>query len=151
MRIVGDAVQNIHGDGTVRLAQQTLEIDPSGDVAGRWRDAGDAVCLPDVGVDFPVDVFEFIQIRYRRCAVLHLQTSDLLKRCRIPEAQGGRAVAHNDARAIVRESPTLAGIAERPLEIEAGAVIDEAGLRLPGELQQLIVPVCNALAEILIG
>ena len=38
------------------------EVDPGEDFAGLGGDAGDAVGVPDIGVDFTLDVFELVEL-----------------------------------------------------------------------------------------
>ena len=42
--------------------QQAGEVDAAEDFAGRGRDAGDAVGVPDVGVDLAVDELELVEL-----------------------------------------------------------------------------------------
>src|SRR6185437_1064928 len=60
--VIGNAVENSFrvGDGAGR--KQAGEIDPADDISGGRGDAGDAVLVPDVRVDFTVDVFELVQL-----------------------------------------------------------------------------------------
>ena len=60
-----------------------------------------------------------------------------------------RSVAHDQPRAVVREAPAFARVIERLRLLERRLVVDEADLRLPGELHDRVVPDGDPLAEIL--
>ena len=59
--VVGDAVENGFGAEVDDVGEEAGEVDPGDDVAVAGRDAGDAVGVPDVGVDLAVDVLEFVE------------------------------------------------------------------------------------------
>ena len=71
-----------------------------------------------------------------------------LERFRVPEAQLRTSVAHDDAAAILGQPPALAWIFEFAFAGEAGQIVDEAALRLPGQFQQAVLPVDDAFPEI---
>src|SRR5205809_1045978 len=70
---------------------------------------------------------------------------------RIEEAQRRGSVAHDQRRVVVREAPPFAAVVERPLRRERFAVVDEADVRLPRQLDQLRLPDGDPLTEILAG
>src|ERR1035438_5093331 len=59
--VVGDAVEDIGLGRAIGGSEQTAAVDPADDLAGFGVDAGDAVGLPDVGVDFALHPFELVQ------------------------------------------------------------------------------------------
>src|ERR1044072_6693650 len=61
-RIERDAVQP--GSGTLHAAggQQATQIDPSRNTAGLCIYCRNTIVVPDVSVDFTVDVLEFVQL-----------------------------------------------------------------------------------------
>ena len=67
--VIGDTVEHGLIVGELAARHQALKVDPANDAAGGGRDAGDAVSVPNVGVDFAVDVFEFVEFRYRLAIV----------------------------------------------------------------------------------
>src|SRR5262249_29042361 len=77
--------------------------------------------------------------------------SDFAQALRVPEAQLGGAVAHDDALAILSEAPPFAWVLELTLRLETGEVVNETDVRLPGQLQQPVLPVDNAFTKILFG
>ena len=60
--VVGDAVEDGFVVEVEHGGEEAGEVDPGDDVAVAGRDAGDAVGVPDVGVDLVVDVFEFVEV-----------------------------------------------------------------------------------------
>jgi len=59
--VVGDAVEHGFAVGAICRRQKTSEVDPAGHFAGFWIDACDAIGVKDVGVDLPMNVFEFVE------------------------------------------------------------------------------------------
>src|ERR1700710_1792677 len=59
--IIGDAIQYRFLADALVVGQQVGQIDPTYDVAIAWRDAGDAVRVPYVGVNLSLDVLELIE------------------------------------------------------------------------------------------
>ena len=55
--IVGDPVQHA-GPTALLRGEQPLQVDPSEHLAVGRGDAGDAIGLPDVGIDLPLDELE---------------------------------------------------------------------------------------------
>ena len=109
-----------------------------------------ALALPDVGEDLALHVFELVEPAHRPAAVLDDQRADLPQRLGIEQAQRAAvgAVAHDQARAVMREAPAFAGVAERALLLERLAVVDEPEARLPGQLDDAVLPDGDPLAEI---
>src|SRR5581483_6182594 len=70
---------------------------------------------------------------------------------RVPEAEFRCAVAHNDALSVLRQTPALPRIAELAATCEAGQVVNESGLRPPGDFQQPVLPIDDSFAEILLA
>ena len=60
-RIVCNSIEDIRRS-FLRGLQQTFQIDPGADISSEWRDAGNAIRLPDVGLDFSLNVFEFVEV-----------------------------------------------------------------------------------------
>ena len=60
--VVSDAVEHGFVVGELAALHQAFEIDPTDDATRSRRDAGDAIGVPDVGVDLAVNVFELIEI-----------------------------------------------------------------------------------------
>ena len=59
-RVVGDAVRGINALRPILGAQQTLQIDPSHDLAGLRRNPRDPIRRPDVRENLSLDVLQFI-------------------------------------------------------------------------------------------
>ena len=74
-------------------------------------------------------------------------TAAFLEGFRIEKTQVRRAVAHDQIRRIVRQSPALSRVGEHPPRLERRAVVDEGHVRLPGQLNQIVLPDGNPLAE----
>ncbi len=60
--VVGDAVEDGLGVDLLVGRQEAGAVDPVDDVAVVGIDAGDAVGVPDVGVDDAIDVFELVEL-----------------------------------------------------------------------------------------
>src|SRR3954452_16797374 len=121
--VPGDAVEDGFRSGAVGSRQQAGEVDPAEDFARSRRDAGDAVGVPDIGVDLAVDVLDLVDVVDGFSAVLHCQAADFLEGCGIEEAQGGGAVAEDEGLAILGEAPAFPVKRKRAQQAEAEAVI----------------------------
>ena len=95
-----------------------------------------------------MDPFELVEIADRLALQRHRHPPPLGQRRRVEEAQLGRAVAHDDVGAVAGQAPAFALIgpfAELP---QRGAVPAIAGAALPGDRDDLIAPIDDALAEL---
>src|ERR1700739_1521021 len=149
---VGDAVE--HGAAFVQFAfvDDGAEVDESENFSRVRRDARDVVGLPDVGVDFAVDVFQFVQILDGAAVgVDYLEAANHAKRLRIEKAERRSSVAHDELRGVVRQSPTLALVIEGALQRKAETVVDQRFVGGPRQLDQRAAPVSEAFAEIFRG
>src|ERR1700722_4714969 len=79
----------------------------------------------------------------------HLNPSGFMQRLGIQESQLRRAVAHDELLPVLGQRPTLALVMEFPLHLEAREVVDETHLSLPGEADEVVAPIDDALTEIL--
>ena len=66
--VVGDSVEHGFGIGNLDVFQKARKVDPAEDPSAAGRDAGDAILVPDVGVDLAFNVFEFVEILDRLIA-----------------------------------------------------------------------------------
>ena len=112
-------------------------------------DAGDAVGVPDVGVDLTFHEFEFVQIADRRHAFADSDLADLVEGVGAAEAEDGRAVRGDDLSCGAGHAPALAGVGEAADGRERDPVEDGAGVRLPGPFEQVVAVgrVDDALAK----
>ena len=94
--VVRDAVEHGFVVGELAARHQAFEIDPADDTARCWRDAGDAIGVPDVGVDFAVDVFEFVEFLDWLAVVFDGDAAGFVEGFGIEEAQGRGAVAEDE-------------------------------------------------------
>src|SRR5258708_6656015 len=149
--VVGNTIQDRVRRRAFGLREQSGEIDPPGHAAVLRRNPRDAIGLPDIGVDLPLDVLQLVQVLHRPASVVDDDAAGLLERDGVDETQCAfrLAIAHDHARAVVRDPPALALVIEGLPLLERGDVVDEADLRLPCDLDQRAVPVGDALAEIL--
>ena len=130
--VVGDAVEDIGLGGAIGGSQETAAIDRADDFAGFGIDAGDAVGLPDVGVNLAFHPFELVQFDDGAAVLGDGDSAGFLECLGIPEAEVGGAIAHDDALAVSGQAPAFAGVGEFAFGGKAREVVDEALLRLPG-------------------
>src|SRR5262249_2103073 len=72
---------------------------------------------------------------------------DFLQRGRIPDTNLRRAVTHVNLFTIVGQAPSFTGIVEASQHAQAGFVVNESGLGLPGQFEDLIIQYSDALSE----
>ena len=65
------------------------------------------VRLPDVGQNLALDELELVEIPDRRAAVADGHAPGFLERRGIEKPDGGRSVAHDQPRAVVRQAPAF--------------------------------------------
>src|SRR5580658_4459270 len=130
--IVRDAVEDGFRAGPVGIGKQAGEVNPAKDASGSGGDAGDAVGVPDVGVDLAVDELELVELGDGDAVVADGDTAEFVEGFGIEEAERGGAVGEDDAFAVLGEAPALAGIGEGAQQVEGRAVIDERDVALPG-------------------
>src|ERR1043165_7409825 len=130
--IVSDAVQ--HGLFVVNVAgrQQAIQINPARNAAVLRIDRHYSVVVPDVGVDFAVDVLEFVQLFDWQIAVEYCDGLCDLKAVRVEKSDAVRAVADDERMAVGRKAPAFAGVVKLADLLESVGVVDEADLVLPG-------------------
>src|SRR5262245_29775821 len=145
--IVSDTVENGVGVGPFGFWKTAGEIDPAQNSAVNRRNARDAIRLPDVRVDLASYPLQFVQLCYGSGAILHRNPSDFFQRGAIPNADIGGTIAHVNLFAVVGEAPAFAGIVEAAQHLKAGFVVNESGLRLPGQLQNLLIQDGDTLTE----
>lgn len=126
--IVDDPVEHIHGNPPVGLREQPAEIDPAVHFAGPGGNPRDPVCQVDVGKDFASDVLQFIELRKRRAAALHVQAPRLPEGPGIDEPQRRGAVAHDQEVPVSSQPPPLTRIAEGSHPLRSGKIVDEPEL-----------------------
>ena len=149
--VVGDAVEDVGLVVAIGGCQQAAGVDPADHFAGSGVDAGDAIGLVDVGVDFALHPFEFVQFGDRPAIGGDGNAAGFLEGFGIPEAQFGGAIAHDDALAIGGEPPAFAGVGKFAFGGETGEIVDESLFGLPGQFEQAVLPNDDAFAEILAG
>src|SRR5690606_681310 len=103
---------------------------------------------PDVRVDLAIHPFQLVEPVDRRAIVADVDPPPLLQRRGIEEAQLVAAVAHDDLAAILGEAPAFALVAPFGEAAERAAVPAIADLVLPGDVDDLVAPVDDALAEL---
>jgi len=86
-RVIGDAIQYCFRVGDGAGKQQAGQIDPLQHISVRRRNDGDTVFVPDVGVDFPVDVFELVELIDGGAAVGDVNAADFPKAGGVEEVE----------------------------------------------------------------
>src|SRR5439155_18776417 len=122
--------------------------DPAQHVASRRRYPRYAVGPIDIRVNLAADVLQLIELRYRFALVVHVQMSDFLESLEIPEIERGRAIAHDQPLAVLGDAPAFSRVVEGTDLPERRAVIHEADLGLPGQLNQVVLPKNKSFAEV---
>jgi hypothetical protein len=95
-RVVSDAIKDGFVTGELVAGHEAFEVDPAKDATGCGRDAGYAVGVPDVRVDFAVDEFEFVELTDRLAAILDDDPAEFPEGIGIEEAEGGCTVAEDE-------------------------------------------------------
>src|SRR5271165_4265399 len=148
--VVGNAVQDIRPSlHDVFWLEETGQVDGADHAAAARVDAHDPVRLPYVGIDLPLHPFQFIHVAQGLAVEGDLHSAGFLKRLGIEESKLRSSVAHDDLRAIARQSPPLTLVLELSLQLEGGKVEDEADVGLPRQTDEVSLPVDDAFAEIL--
>lgn len=145
--IVGDAVRDVVRAARRCRLTQAGQVDPSVYDARRRVDPRDQLGLPDVGQNLPLYPFEFVKIGDGAIAVAHGDGPLLAHRQRIEKPQPSGSVAQDDAAAVTRHPPALAGIHERTLGLETRERHTKPDTGAPGNAADFVVPVDDALAE----
>src|ERR1700722_3108352 len=148
-RVVGDAVEDV-GSRAIFGWQNSGEINDADDLAVGGIDADDKLGGPDVGEDFAVDKFQFVQL-WNQSVGVDVDGALHLKRIGIEKKDLRGAVAHDQLRIVSGEAPTFGGIGEFLLLLERGEVINETLVILPGELKKFAVLEREALGEVFSG
>src|SRR5262249_3826030 len=149
--IVSNTVENGVGVGPFGFWKNAAEIDPAQNSSVNRRNARDAIRLPDVGVDLASYPLQFVQLCNRSGTILHGNPTDFFQRGAIPDADVGGTIAHVNLFAVVGEAPAFAGIVEAAQHPKAGFVVNESGLRLPRQLQNLLIQDGDPLTEERLG
>lgn len=149
--IVGDAVEHRFAVILLGLGEKAGAVEPCLDVTVSGRDSGDAVRVPDVGVDLPVDVLELIEIANGRAVVADGDLTDLVESVWAAEAQDGGAVGGNQFRGGAGHAPAFSVVVELTNDAERGAIVDKADVRLPCPLKEVVMPVDDSFAEVRAG
>ena len=123
-------------------------INPARDLARIELNDGNPILLPDVGIDFAIDVFEFVQLVYGSLTVNYVNRPRNLKISRVNEPDATRSVAQYQRLPISRKSPTLAGVIKLPRAFERLGIVDKTHLMLPRELVNLPVQHRDAFREV---
>src|SRR5215467_346594 len=129
------------------MRKESRQVDPGVDLSTLRINARDAVVHPDVGVDLPLDVFEFVELKHIAPVVLNRDQTLNLECVGVDEPNPAGTVTHNQRMGVARESPALARIAEFAKFIERIEVVNERPLRLPGQLVQTPVEQRQAFGE----
>ena len=104
--------------------------------------------MPDVCVDLATDPFELVQIFDRHASITNHDAPRLAKRVRVEKLQIFGPVAQNERLQIMGKAPALAGVIEGSPRREAHKVVDECEVGLPRQLNELPVPLREALGEV---
>lgn len=94
-----------------------------------------------------MDVFELIELGDGRAMIVDGDAPDFTKGRGIQIAQTGGTIAEDQISAVLREAPAFALVVEGSQQAEGEAVIDKRCVRLPCELNECAVPVCEPSAK----
>jgi hypothetical protein len=151
--VVGDAVEDGFGVGLLVVGEEVGEVDPGDDVAVLGGDAGNAVGVPDVGVDLAAglagDVFELVELVDGSRAFVDGDVAGLGEGVGVAEAEDGGTVAGDELFGGAGDAPAFAVVVELGEGAEGEAIEDEADVGLPGPLDEVGAPVDDAFAEVL--
>jgi len=91
--------------------------------------------VPDVGVDFAVDVLELVELVDGFGAVFDDDVAGLGEGVRVAEAEGGGAVAGDEFLSGAGDAPAFAVVVELVHDSQGEAIKHETGVGLPGPLE----------------
>src|SRR5262249_58691850 len=116
--------------------KESRQVDPGVDLPTLRINARDAVVHPDVGVDLPLDVFEFVELKHIAPIVLNRDQTLNLECVGVDEPNPAGTVTHNQRMGVARESPPLPRITESAKFIERIEVVNESTSRFLRRLVQ---------------
>jgi hypothetical protein len=131
----------------INRRQKAGEVDPANHLSALWRDAGDAIGLPDIGENLSLDEFQFIQLVDRLVPIVDFDSTLFRERVAVQNADLSGPVAHEKVTAIGGETPSFAGVSEGAQQFEVAEVVDKSGLGLPGELHHCVSEESDSLTE----
>ena len=102
--VVGDAVEHAFRAGVLVRWQQAGEVDPAKYLAVCGRDARNAIGVPDICVDFSVDVLELIEFLDGPSMIGNFYAAHFAEGDRVKEAQGRAALALDEVSTVLRET-----------------------------------------------
>src|ERR1700733_837891 len=126
--VVGDAVQYGFGIETIDGAGEAGEVDPSDDLAGLRRDAGDAAAMPYVSEDLAFHELKFVQLLDWSWAVVDFYAAPFLEGVAIENANLRASIAEIEVVATAGQAPSLAGVGKSLQEMEGVQVVEKACL-----------------------
>src|SRR3989338_7408486 len=130
----GYAVEHSLGAAGGGVIGEQGEIDDACHRSALRIDADNLVGLPDVGLDFAVDVFEFVQIGDWISLPLHVHRALHCECLGIKELQFGCAIAEDQMGAVPGQPPTLRRIIVRCDGLERLEIVHKDDVGLPGQL-----------------
>jgi hypothetical protein len=151
LRVVRDPVQDSLRARTFAGRQEVAKVQRSERLPRIGRDAHDAIGMLDAGIDFSVDVLELIQVIDRPAIFGDFDVEHLMKRAEIEKAKRRSSITENEVLSILGQTPTLAFEMKGPEDAEAEAIVDEAGMGSPSELDEAALPVRESFGEVLLG
>src|SRR5262249_56165507 len=105
--VIGDAVEHGPRASVVFGRKKARQVDPGEHFSALRINASDAVGQPDVGVDLPFDVFEFVELSYIAPVVLNRNHALNLECVGVEESNPSGAVAPHQPTAVVPQPPAL--------------------------------------------
>ncbi len=134
--------------GTLRFRPELAGIDKAEYLSGRGRDAGYLILIPNVGPQFVLDEFEFVELVDLVASLFDADTPNDLKGFGIEHANRIGAIAHIEVVPVVGQSPTLTVIIESTNMLQGLSVVHQANSFFPSQLIDLAVQERNAFTEV---
>src|ERR1700756_2397145 len=147
--IIRNSIQHSVVAANLNLRKNPRQIDPSQNLPRLRRNARNLVRHPHIGVNFPADILQLIQLLHRRSLVRHTNAPHLRQRIRIQEMKRLAPVTQNQVLAVLRQSPSFPWIMKRPQQPETRPIVHERHMRFPRELDERIPPIRQPLSKIL--
>ncbi len=133
--VVCDSVENIRLRANVAGRKQVREVNRAEQVTVGRIDANDPIRLPEIRVDFPVYIFEFVEIFNRAGGIVDRDCALNGKVRGIDETDLIASVAHDQRSAVGSQTPAFALVVELADPLKVVPIVNEANVVLPGELK----------------
>ena len=110
--VIGNAVEHVNGVFVLFGVEDSCEVNPGEEFSVLGRDDGDAVLLPDVGVDSAFDKLKLIESDDWSVIVSDVEAAYGFKGVGVKQVEGCGAVADYEAVGVGGDAPAFGGVCE---------------------------------------